>query len=65
MGRKALAYKEYLVSDVWKCDKSPSGAHYWKELQHGRYSIHTEMFVCQHCGSAKRFPINYETTSFV
>jgi hypothetical protein len=27
--RLDVAYKDYLESDSWKCDKSPSGAHFW------------------------------------
>jgi hypothetical protein len=45
---KASGDKEYLTSDRWKCDKSPSGAHYW--------IIHSYEMTCKFCSEIK--PVN-------
>ena len=49
--------KEYVESGVWKCDKSPTGAHHWEELT----SDNTRgLFYCIHCYDVKKFPITWE-----
>jgi hypothetical protein len=42
---KASGDREYLSSGRWKCDKSPSGAHYW--------IIHTYQMTCKYCDERK------------
>jgi hypothetical protein len=46
------ADKEYIESNVWRCEKSPTGAHHYVESvrAHG-------VFICKWCGEDKRFPI--------
>ena len=46
--------REYLVSGVWKCEKSPTGAHHW----YGKDN--TELFTCIWCGEEKELPITYQ-----
>lgn len=46
----------YLRSGVWKCSKSPTGAHYWREI---RNSKPKGLFYCIHCKDVKRFPIAF------
>ena len=44
--------KEYIKSNVWKCEKSPTGAHHYVESArtHG-------VFICKWCGEDRRFTI--------
>jgi hypothetical protein len=42
---KASGDKEYLSSGRWKCEKSPSGAHFW--------IIHIYQMTCKYCGEKK------------
>lgn len=58
MIRKALGYHEYLASNVWRCEKSPNGAHYWREIQpNPDGGVHTGIFVCQYCFDSKKMPV--------
>ena len=57
MGRKALTYKEYLNSNIWRCGKSPTNAHYWLETNSSKGYDHTGVFYCKYCGDAKRMPV--------
>lgn len=43
--------KEYMESNVWKCEKSPTGAHYWVES----LNLHG-IFICKWCAKHERFP---------
>jgi hypothetical protein len=45
---KSTGDKEYITSDRWKCEKSPSGAHYW--------IIYSYEMTCKYCNGNK--PIN-------
>jgi hypothetical protein len=42
---KASENKEYIASDRWKCEKSPSGAHYW--------IIQSYQMTCKYCSYHK------------
>lgn len=42
---KTSGDREYVASGKWKCEKSPSGAHYWIVL-------HNQM-TCRHCDCVK------------
>jgi len=42
-------YDNYLNSDVWKCDRSPTGAHEW----HGS----TTELTCVHCNEIEILPV--------
>ena len=44
----------YKASGVWKCPKSPSGAHYL-EFKH-KTSENPDQFECRHCGYVKEIP---------
>ena len=46
-----LEYENYLNSDVWKCKKSPTGAHYW--------IVGADKMRCQYCKKTK--PVTYRT----
>ncbi len=37
--------KEFITSDRWKCDKSPSGAHYWL--------VQCYQMTCKYCNCSK------------
>jgi hypothetical protein len=37
--------KEYISSDRWKCEKSPTGAHHW--------IVHTYEATCKYCDQSK------------
>ncbi len=43
--RNDLAHKIYLESDVWKCPKSPTGAHHWRGT--------VLLMKCIHCGEER------------
>ena len=40
------AHDDYIQSGRWKCDKSPTGAHYWIGNQY--------MLKCKYCGKEKQ-----------
>jgi hypothetical protein len=42
----ATGEKEYVASGVWKCDKSPSGAHHW--------IIDRTLMTCRYCNNCKQ-----------
>lgn len=55
-----LTHEAYLVSDVWKCDKSPTNAHHWVQI-----TITTELakegwFVCKYCGEVRKFHVEWK-----
>ena len=45
---KVSGDKEFIASNRWKCDKSPSEAHYW--------IIHSYQMTCKYCNFSK--PVN-------
>lgn len=54
-------HKDYLDSDVWKCEASPTGAHYWIErLVQGLSKGH---FYCRWCFDVRKFPVDYTTAT--
>jgi RNase P subunit RPR2 len=46
------ADKEYIESNVWRCEKSPTGAHHYVESARA-YGV----FICKWCGEHRRFTI--------
>ena len=42
--------KSYIEGKEWKCDDSPTGAHYWKETRTG-----SDEFRCQYCGELRQY----------
>jgi len=42
----------YLKSEEWKCTKSPTGAHFWKETSK-EYGL--GLFHCQYCSIDRTF----------
>ena len=42
--------KEYVYSGNWKCDKSPSGAHYW--------IVSKDHMVCKYCNDNRRVSVS-------
>ena len=56
MGRgyvKVNQHQKYLLGEGWKCDKSPTGAHHWREHSHG-------VFYCKYCYEAKKMPYTFQ-----
>lgn len=53
----ALTHKEYLESGVWKCTQSPTGAHYWVEINKNEET--RGLFLCKYCLDVKRFPVGW------
>ena len=49
-------YTDYVASDAWKCDKSPTGAHHWLEKDVDGKRI----FYCKWCFDVKNFPYTFE-----
>ena len=45
---KIFVNKEFIASGRWKCDKSPSEAHYW--------IVHSNQMTCKYCNYSK--PVN-------
>ena len=45
---KMFENKAFIASDRWKCDKSPSEAHYW--------IVHSYQMTCKYCNYSK--PVN-------
>lgn len=63
MGRTHwMNWKEYLASDVWKCDKSPTGAHHWVAMEQSMELKAKGYFRCKHCGDVKQFPTTFQST---
>jgi len=52
---KALTYEQYLASDVWRCEDSPTAAHHWVEIQTDE-ELHTGLWYCKYCMDVKTFP---------
>jgi len=42
--------KEFIISERWKCEKSPSGAHHWIISNHN--------MICKHCSMCKELDNN-------
>lgn len=55
-----MDYKKYLVSDTWKCGRSPTGAHHWIVDHEG-----SGLFgLCKYCGEWRKFaPVRQYTES--
>jgi hypothetical protein len=43
------SHQEYVESGVWKCEESPTGAHWWVE------STELNLFECKYCHATKKF----------
>jgi hypothetical protein len=52
-----ISDRKYILSGLWKCEKSPTGAHWWI----GEDSRDTKSeFTCKYCKQRKEFGIkNY------
>ena len=48
---------EYILNGCWICKKSPTGAHYWKEVP----SVKPGMFVCIYCFESREFPLTFSS----
>jgi len=55
-GKTESVDKGYIKSGVWKCSKSPTGAHHWIELVGTEKLANQGYFVCIHCNDVTRFP---------
>lgn len=53
-----LTYEAYLVSDVWKCGKSPVGAHHWIHITQ-YLEFNQGWFMCKYCGEVKKLQVEY------
>jgi len=55
-------FRNYIADGLWKCDKSPTNAHWWIEVtRNGCYGL----FSCKYCHETRLFPINMETARTV
>lgn len=52
-------FDDYLVSDCWKCDKSPTNAHHWRRLDQTEQLFREGWFMCQCCGDTKRMIVEF------
>jgi len=62
MGRKAGIIKsdeEYIKSEVWKCNQSPTGAHYWIQLTQTLELYKSGYFTCKYCHDVRKFPTDW------
>ena len=50
-------YARYIRSGVWRCDKSPTGAHHWIDAKVEGAKSGT--FVCKYCWEIKVFPLSF------
>lgn len=53
MGQRSMKVskdQEFVASDRWKCDRSPSGAHYWL--------IQSGQMTCKYCDFSKSVDTN-------
>jgi hypothetical protein len=50
---KESPYQNYLKSGIWKCNKSPSGAHRW--IENRSLKDDGDTFTCAYCGVDKQF----------
>ena len=62
MGRKTLTYNEYVKSDVWKCEDSPTNAHYWVQMVETEKLARDGYFCCKHCHDVREFPLTFHNT---
>lgn len=44
-------WKKYVDGDTWKCEKSPTKAHYWQEEKHEEEG---STFVCKYCTEGRK-----------
>ena len=59
-----MTNEEYLASECWKCNKSPTGAHHWREIQKFTDgSIHTGLFYCLWCYDSREYPTDWMKVS--
>lgn len=58
-GIVAINHQKYLAGDTWKCDKSPTGAHYWVGLPDTAEDGYC-IFLCKHCFDARKLPITFD-----
>lgn len=56
LGRETIDSK-YLKSGMWKCSRSPSGVHYWREIKDSKPK---GLFYCIYCRDVKWFPATLE-----
>ena len=60
MSDRSDKYQEYLKTDSWKCETSPTRAHYWIE----KYSEEgNSLFECRYCHIDVWFPSVFEANS--
>lgn len=48
-------YRRYAEGKTWRCGDSPTGAHYWVDVEgsHG-------LFRCKHCNDVRKFPVSLD-----
>jgi len=49
---RMMGHSAYLESDVWRCNKSPTGAHHWIGI--GKQG--SGIYYCKWCLEVKKFP---------
>jgi len=53
-------YTNYIEDGLWKCDKSPTGAHFWIQIPSKNGNGYGE-FWCKWCDKTRLFPITQDT----
>ena len=56
--RQLRQHQDYIESGCWKCDKSPTGAHYWIETP-SKTKVNSGLFYCKYCLDAKKMPVHF------
>jgi hypothetical protein len=52
-----ISHQKYLTGDVWKCNLSPSGAHFWE--------VNNQNMECKYCHASKlTWPIEVKEKIF-
>jgi hypothetical protein len=55
-----MNYQKYIDSGVWRCSKSPGGAHYWTTTPGEQ-----ENYYCLYCGKTQNTNGRYKTPNRV
>ena len=50
-----MRYDEYVVSGIWRCSSSPTGAHHWVEMAEAQKLKRAGVFRCVHCNDVRKF----------
>lgn len=64
MGKEVyLDDRAYVRSGVWKCRKSPTGAHFYRRMTQTKKLHRDGYFICQYCNDVRQFPTTWAEAS--